>query len=1295
MIEIKRSSVFDRRVYLLITFLLAFVPRLILCFYVYPVRTLSDEVATISGAAYFAGYDWSAVVSNAGYYGTGYTSLLAPLFWILKDPIWIYRVMCIVGTILQAATSVIAYYILMHYFKIKNQFFNCIAAVTCSYLVVTRAAIVYNEQAIVFFVWVIALLMFKLQENVADYKIKLRYTSLLFITLSYLLLVHKRMIVVWIAVVIMVAAYFWVYKKWIIALPAAAIIGGSGYAISILYEKFIQSRVWVANGETLRNASIGLNENSIRLLFDLKTWQTWFNIVIGQIGTINIITGGCVTIFLIAFIILIYKKICKKSGGRENQEKIRKMIFPIVFLFMLCVIITIMGQSLTWLANAKDAMAEGYDTAGYGVKAFTYVRYFGPFCGPLLLCGVGWLYYEKEWFGSIYKSVIIVFMILGAYWVVCILPYLMHTVSGAQEAFLSFSLKDGYSEVRLVTYLPGILLCVVSFCIWVICIRHRKIMIPLGILCISLIYQYCYNAVNWDILNQKGNHESVESAYQLVRTMNDQIPHEIYVYDNRGMEDHQIYYEYQVLLYEYQIIPKLPSEEVEEAVAFLTVYNEDAISLIDEGYLCTQLKDRQYLFVKGKSLQEKFENAGISLNDYQPYYEKWDVENTIIENGDWSDAVELERGTYKLSANIETSKKEATLEDVVFEVMGDGSECVAKTDITDKGKLELSFSIEDTPQSIVWRIQGNQEIEVDKIECVKISDEYTVGLAYYEEVTDLYSVIEELDVEVPLVFMETDGRNTVLSELEQRFEAREILKKNKNELRDSNEQYVLATANTDEWMDILSQYTILKKWKHFLLLAETGSSIEQNWQEEKLSVGIQADMSLFYSFDGEKIMNSIYSKISPGNYELVLQTDENIAGEDIYVQITGVNKKDISVNLAEGQIIVSFLARHGITDWSINVYKSDGKYVETRAVSLGRVEDASLYELNGLFGNMLDIRTMFPNITETSVYLYENEFEKSMIQVFLSNSGIDHFNINKYNVRNEEVPEIQGECVILPQNTATIFTYLDDYIIVGKSGTYLLMVKTTEENLKIINENRIPTYSEGEKLKREYFNYEVNEESISEKISLSKGTYQVNILINLNENADSGNIGTVYVNSDERLLNEFEVEVTEEDRDNGYLEKSVRIASFSYMSNLSLLGLSEDNSFSATISGFKKISDHYSLDLEEANLENARYDSNSIVAEKEKTATIASKEMGLEAGEYQFIYTYITDNNSDNSFKIMDGNNIERESTGENSEKIDKNKYEITIVYTPINYHESISAYISKGEDCELKIESIEIIKVQ
>ena len=68
-------------------FLIAVIPRMILSLFAYPIRTMSDELGTISNGAFLAGLDWSAVASESGYYGSGLSLFFAPFIscYVVSD----------------------------------------------------------------------------------------------------------------------------------------------------------------------------------------------------------------------------------------------------------------------------------------------------------------------------------------------------------------------------------------------------------------------------------------------------------------------------------------------------------------------------------------------------------------------------------------------------------------------------------------------------------------------------------------------------------------------------------------------------------------------------------------------------------------------------------------------------------------------------------------------------------------------------------------------------------------------------------------------------------------------------------------------------------------------------------------------------------------------------------------------------------------------------------------------------------------------------------------------------------
>ena len=73
--------------YIFITFAAALIPRLILAYFSFPLRTLSDETGTLASAIYFSGAHSYQVLPQAGYYGQGMSFLFVPLFILIKDPV--------------------------------------------------------------------------------------------------------------------------------------------------------------------------------------------------------------------------------------------------------------------------------------------------------------------------------------------------------------------------------------------------------------------------------------------------------------------------------------------------------------------------------------------------------------------------------------------------------------------------------------------------------------------------------------------------------------------------------------------------------------------------------------------------------------------------------------------------------------------------------------------------------------------------------------------------------------------------------------------------------------------------------------------------------------------------------------------------------------------------------------------------------------------------------------------------------------------------------------------------------
>ena len=331
--------------YQFITFLVAFVPRVVCTFYSDLIRTISDEVATISAGAYFAGLDWSAVISKAGYYGGGFSALYSIFFRVIDNPYIIYHCILITCCLVQAITSLISYSIIDSFFDIRNKKVISLISIASSYMVVTRANVAYNEHILILISWLAAWILLKLHKFSDNKRVRAKYTMCLMICFSYALTVHTRAITYWLALLIIVLIYFAFYRKWIVSIPTCVWVGGIGYGLSKLFTSYLKNQIWLAGsaGE-LRNSSI--STSGIQNLLDPQYWQGWASIILGQLNTISLITGGMIIVAFCLWIQMLWHRI-KNLKSISYRTDLNEQVFLIMSFFFLCCGITIGGQSIT------------------------------------------------------------------------------------------------------------------------------------------------------------------------------------------------------------------------------------------------------------------------------------------------------------------------------------------------------------------------------------------------------------------------------------------------------------------------------------------------------------------------------------------------------------------------------------------------------------------------------------------------------------------------------------------------------------------------------------------------------------------------------------------------------------------------------------------------------------------------------------------------------------------------------------------------------------------------------------
>lgn len=588
---------FTKFKYEIIAFCVAFIPRFLLIFGMTPLRTVTDEMITIAGAAYLSGLDWSALLSFSGrYYGSGFTMLFAWIFKLTDDPIVIYRVFLVGCVCVQALVSIICFDIMYNGFKLRNKKYVCLASIACSYCVVTRATIVYNEHILILISWIIACILVKLADLNLDKKKKMKFSVVLMAMLVYSLTVHARSYTYWISTAIVFILFFWTYRKSLLSIRV--ILGGciGGIGIYGILEMLKKGMYLIQEGQSLSNTKVSVS--GIQYLRSVNYWEGWLNIVVGQVSTITVFTGGMILIGLIIGVILLWNGLLRRrSFVPDNQDiNIEIKYWIICVFFGASIVMTIFAQSLSWLGYVGDAMMGISEQGVYPFKAFTYVRYFGPYCGPVFMVVLTFLYQFKEKVTPFFKVAFSIMCVLEVYWVMVILPRIYNNKYPV-EVFLPFSLWNFADTPRLRTYLAGtvVLLCIFAMVIFLFYKNKKNIIAALTVL--LLMYQYVYNAFWFDgAFRSNSNYEMCIEGYNLVKSLekNTELPRKIYVVEGRNIDNQQIFYEYQFLLNNYCIIPGLPTEELSEGII---LSNTDLGTM--DNYQKIVLDEDSFAYIKG------------------------------------------------------------------------------------------------------------------------------------------------------------------------------------------------------------------------------------------------------------------------------------------------------------------------------------------------------------------------------------------------------------------------------------------------------------------------------------------------------------------------------------------------------------------------------------------------------------------------------------------------------------------------------------------------------------------------
>lgn len=551
---------FKEKKYYLLMCIICIMPRLILATQALPFRTRADELGTLAGAAYLAGFNWSDLLNQTAYYGFGATIFFAPLFYVFSNPLLLYKIMIGSWGILQGIVGCIAWKLGKDYFNVENKRVLMLLSVIASYSVVTRNTAIFNETPLIIVMWLLCWCLLSLRKNIQNNKKKNLLSGIVALLLVYSLTLHTRAIIFWIAIVFIGVAYFWVTRKFLFSIRVCCVVMGGGYFVAKWVILFLQNAVWASKtGEGLANTKIAVS--GIKLLTQPDSWQAWLNIILGQLNTFSMISGAVIIVALVWTIKSGVEAITKRNNCKDAISFLCIMGFASV-----CMLGTIFGQSISeWLGYATEAMKEGIDNQAYGLKGFTYIRYAGPYIGILIWAIMLKLIKNKEEIIKLRGVSITATLLVHVYWLVCILPYIFHN-QVTNEAFLPFGFInniDGFTRLRV--YLAGTVVILLSVSIFWLLIKLDKKVLLLVFYSCFLIYQFCYDGYYQDVLLMKKSYNEVKPTYEAIKKIDEskEISFEkIGVCDVKNTS-HSIAYVYQFCFYDKEIIA---TNKVEEAL---------------------------------------------------------------------------------------------------------------------------------------------------------------------------------------------------------------------------------------------------------------------------------------------------------------------------------------------------------------------------------------------------------------------------------------------------------------------------------------------------------------------------------------------------------------------------------------------------------------------------------------------------------------------------------------------------------------------------------------------------------
>lgn len=332
----------------------------------------ADEISTMSGAAYFADYDWSAYMHMKKFYNFGYTMWLSPVYRLFQDPVTIYRAMLFCNVFVHAIIVLLAYRILRVNLKCSKCYSLAVSIVcTCNALVIFFRGYLYNEIPLTLIMWLTVLLLLELSE--AEGKKRIVLSVILGFVMAYAYLVHSRCLILYGALLLLVLLYLFVYRKWLIQPVSFAVIFAAGIYCSSRLVDYVQIHLYQkGTGVVMQNSveHVATGTWRYRALLSLDGVKDLICRFFTHSGALSVQTGGILTLVTVVVLYYLIKNFSRLKKGEESRK---------TFILLLY------SSFATWGMVAASALT---GASNKKIRFLAYSRYAVPFIGVFLLIGL-------------------------------------------------------------------------------------------------------------------------------------------------------------------------------------------------------------------------------------------------------------------------------------------------------------------------------------------------------------------------------------------------------------------------------------------------------------------------------------------------------------------------------------------------------------------------------------------------------------------------------------------------------------------------------------------------------------------------------------------------------------------------------------------------------------------------------------------------------------------------------------------------------------------------------------------